>query len=189
MSSVWWDRIGGDAGPVEPIPDESDSRMNRATSAIVLGGLVAGGCDLVYTVAFCGVQGVAPTHILQSIAGGVLGPNSHQGGWASAILGIALHFVIALTAATIYDLASRKITILLSRAPLCGALSGAVIYFFMRRVVLPLSAAPPFKSTALSSWTDFAVHVFLIGLPIALIVRHYSLPPFQQPQVDRQCTP
>lgn len=143
-------------------------------SAIVLGGLIAGACDLTYAVTFYGVRGVPPIHVPQSIASGVLGPRAYEGGWASAALGLGLHFLIAFSAAAIYYLASRKIGILLSRAPICGGLYGAAIYFFMRYVVLPLSAAPHFKSNALSDWTDFGVHVFLIGLPIALIVRRYT---------------
>ncbi len=174
MSSVWWDRIGADA-EAEGVSEDS-ARANRATAAIMIGGLVAGTCDLAYVLTFYGVQGVAPTHILQTIASGLLGTNAYEGGWASALLGLALHFLIALAAATLYYLASRKLTVLLSWAPLGGALYGAAIYFFMRRVVLPLSAVPDFTASTLADATDFASHVFLIGLPIALIVRRYGSP-------------
>ena len=111
--------------------------------AIGLGGLIAGTCDLTYAMVFYGAQGIKPIRILQSIATGLIGTDSYEGGWTSASLGIALHFLIAFTAATVYYLASRKIKVLLSWAAVCGALYGAAIYFFMRWVVLPLSAAPP----------------------------------------------
>src|SRR5262249_12869792 len=119
-------------------------------------------------------HGVKAIRIPQSIASGLLGMASYQKGWISASLGIALHFFIAFSAATIYYLASRRLPILLRAVGICGPLYGAAIFFFMRRIVLPLSAAPHFKSDPLANWTDFAVHVFLIGLPIAVLARRFG---------------
>jgi uncharacterized membrane protein YagU involved in acid resistance len=48
----------------------------------------------------------------------------------------------ALGAATVYYLAGRKLTFLVSRAVLCGLIYGVLVYLFMHIVVLPLSAAP-----------------------------------------------
>jgi hypothetical protein len=100
-----------------------------------------------------------------------------------ASLGVAPHFFIAFSAAAIYYLASRKLRILLRAAPICGMLYGAAIFLSMRWVVLPLSAAPHFKSTPFANWTDFAVHIFLIGLPIALMARRYGSQDFG-PEVE-----
>ncbi|MBA3651080.1 MAG: hypothetical protein H0W66_06295 [Chthoniobacterales bacterium] len=163
----------------------ADAKTNRALTPILLGGLVAGTCDLVYAVSFYGLQGVPPARILQSVASGLLGIDSYRGGWASAVLGLALHFLIAFGAAAFYYLASRKMTVLISRAPLFGALYGAAIFFFLRKVVLPLSAAPPFQWTALAAGTDLAVHILFIGLPIALLVRRYGAKVEQPPLGSR----
>lgn len=54
---------------------------------------------------------------------------------------------------------------------LWGPLFGIAIFLVMRYIVLPLSAAPPFRSTPLSAMCDFFVHLFGIGLPIAWIAR------------------
>jgi hypothetical protein len=105
---------------------------------------------------------------------------SYEHGWLSAALGVALHFFIAFSAAAIYYLASRKLKILLRAAPVCGMMYGAAIFLCMRWIVLPLSAAPHFKSTPLGFWTDFASHVFFVGLPIALLARRYSAQDFDQ---------
>jgi hypothetical protein len=180
MRAEWWDKINPDAEPDQFITDDSNPSAPRPALAIVLGGLIAGVCDLTYAITFYAAEGVKAIRIPQSIASGLLGRDSYQGGWASAAIGIGLHFLIAFSAAAIYYLASRKISFLLRWASVCGPLYGAAIYFFMRRVVLPLSAAPHFESTALSDWADFGVHVFLIGLPIALLARHYSSPPRAQ---------
>lgn len=174
MRTEWWEKIQVDAERDAPSREDSSSPKHPAFFAIVLGGLIAGACDLTYAISFYAAQGVKPIRIPQSIASGLLGMNSYKGGWATGSLGIALHFFTAFSAAAIYYFASRKITVLVRWAPICGALYGAAIYFFMRWVVVPLSAAPHFKSTALSDWTDFGVHVFLIGLPIALLARYYG---------------
>lgn len=174
MSSAWWDRIPAHSSPDELVPVDSDAKPNRALTPIILGGLVAGVCGLAYALTFYGLQGVKPARILQSIASGILGIDSYRSGWSSATLGFALHFLIAFGAASLYYLASRKMTVLISRAPLFGALYGAAIFFFLRKVVLPLLAAPPLPWTEIAAGMDLAVHILFIGLPIALLVRRYG---------------
>jgi hypothetical protein len=108
---------------------------------------------------------------LQSVASGLLGRGALDGGWATAALGVALHFTIALGAATVYYLASRRIALMVQRPVLSGLLFGALVYLCMSRVVVPLSAAP-FRIPL--TLLDLAVHMFFIGLPIALAVRRYG---------------
>src|SRR5262249_5183249 len=147
----------------------------RSALAIGLGGLIAGACDLTYAITFhYFANGINPNRVPQSIASGLLGMSSYEKGWLSVCLGVGLHFFIAFSAATIYYLASRELTMLLRAGAVCGMLYGAAMFLFMRWVVLPLSAAPHFKSRPLASWTDFAVHVFLIGLPIVLMTCRYG---------------
>lgn len=146
----------------------------RPATAIVVGGLIGGGFDLAFALIFYGFRGVAPIRVMQSIASGLLGMESFKGGWPTAILGVGCHFVIALGAATVFYLASRKLRFMTELAVLSGILFGACIYAFMHLVVLPLSAAPRFKHTTASVLSDFAVHIFLIGPSIALAARRYA---------------
>jgi len=142
--------------------------------AILWGGLIAGALDLTYALTFYGAQGVKPIRIPQSIASGLLGVNSFKGGFATAALGVALQFIIALGAASFYYAASRKLTVLTRQAVVCGLLYGGAFYFFMHWVVLPLSAAPEFKHSTVSIVSDFIAHMFFVGLSISLAVRRYS---------------
>jgi uncharacterized membrane protein YagU involved in acid resistance len=119
---------------------------------------------------------VSPLRILQSIASGLLGAASYEGGLGTAALGLALHFVIALGAAFVYYAASRKLKFMVRRAVIvCGLLYGIAVYLFMNSVVLPLSAFPhkiwPRPDVVL---TGLVVHMLCVGLPIALTVRRYS---------------
>jgi len=144
----------------------------RPVPAIAVGGLIVGAVDLLYAIAVYTPS--RPILVPQTIASGVLGPKSYQGGMQSAVLGVVLHFVIALGAATVYYLASRKLTFLVSRAVLCGLTYGAMVYAFMHVVVLPLSAVPKGDTPLVYQAFEFVEHWFCVGLPIALSVRHYS---------------
>ena len=144
----------------------------RSFSAIFVGGLVVGAVDLLYAIAVYSPH--HPILVPQTIASGVLGPKSYQGGVPAALLGVVLQFVIALGAATVYYLASRKLTYLVTRAVLCGLIYGALVYVFMHVIVLPLSAVPKGNTPLVYKVFEFVEHWFAVGLPIALSVRHYS---------------
>jgi uncharacterized membrane protein YagU involved in acid resistance len=144
----------------------------RLLPAIVVGGLIVGVLDLTYAILVYSPH--KPILIPQTIASGLLGTNSYQGGVATAVLGVILHFLIALGAATVYCLASRKLTILLSHTIVCGLLYGALVYLFMHLVVLPLSAAPHRHVPFVYKACEFVWHWLGVGLPIALSARHYS---------------
>jgi hypothetical protein len=52
----------------------------------------------------------------------------------------------------------------------CGLAFGVAVYFFMKDVVVALSAARPIRFT----WTAMIGHALLVGLPIALVAaRHH----------------
>jgi len=144
----------------------------RPFPAIVVGGLIVGALDLAYAIAVYSPR--QPILIPQTIASGILGLKSYSGGTETAMLGVVLHFAIALGAATVYYLASRKLTFLVSRAVLCGLIYGALVYLFMHIVVLPLSAAPKGNTRFVYMAFEFVEDWFCAGLPIALSVRHYS---------------
>jgi uncharacterized membrane protein YagU involved in acid resistance len=149
---------------------------SRALRAILPGGLIAGTLDITYACVFSYLRrGIRPVVILQSVAAGALGPSAFTGGAKVAVLGLAFHFLIATTAAAIYYFASRKLRFMITRAVICGIVYGLCVYGFMNFVVLPLSANPPKWPYPWPSIVGgLLIHMFGIGLPIALITRKYS---------------
>ena len=147
-------------------------RRLSALSAILIGGAIAGALDITYAIGFSALRGVPPIRILQSVASGLLGAPAFHGGWPTAALGLLLHFCIALLWATIFYFASRAIPFLTRHPVISGLFYGFLIYALMNLVVLPLSAFPR-KVTfpLLVLITGILVHMFCIGLPIALAVR------------------
>src|SRR3954470_4275603 len=146
-------------------------RTSHALRAIVAGGLIGGTLDILYASIMTVLAGSTPDRMLKSIAAGLLGRGVMERGWGCAALGLALHFTIALTAATTYYLISRKFTFLITRAVWCGPLFGALVYLVMNRVVLPVSALHARPQMRLPG---FLAVTFLIGWPIALCVRHFA---------------
>src|SRR5439155_3600292 len=144
----------------------------RPFLAICVGGLIVGVLDLTYAILVYSPK--APIRIPQTIASGVLGAKSYSGGAQTAVLGVVLHFVIAFGAAIVYYLASRKLTFLVHRAVLSGLIYGALVYFFMHQIVLPLSAVAHGQMPFIYKAFEFVEHWFFVGLPIALSVRRYS---------------
>jgi hypothetical protein len=139
---------------------------------VLLGGLAAGALDIAFACLFWAVKaGVSATRIFQSVAAGLLGEASFAGGSATAVLGLALHFFIALSMAAAYWLASRRLPLLHERPWLCGAAYGLLLYAVMNWVVVPLSAAGPGSRDPLWVTLGILVHMFLIGVPIALASR------------------
>ncbi len=146
---------------VPPRVAPSTDGVSRAWPALVWGGLAAGIGDSLLALSLYRVPLVV---IYQSVASGLLGRGAYQGGLATAALGMFLHFFIATTAAAVYVGASRKLPLLLRQPAPCGLGFGTAVYFFMKYVVLPLSAVArltPFEPAAMIG------HAFLVGLPIA----------------------
>jgi len=148
--------------------------MANPTKAIVSAGAICGIMDISAALVVCGTMGAKRLRLLQGIAGGVLGPRSYTGGIATALLGLALHFVIAFGAATVFFIASRGIRFLLDHAVVSGALYGIAVYFFMQRVVIPLSRANRNAFSLKFMIIGIIIHIFCVGLPIALSVRKHS---------------
>jgi len=134
---------------------------------------VVGTLDILDAFIFFGVRaGVKPQRILHSIAAGVLGrEKAIAGGWATAALGLLLHFVIATTIVAVFVFASRRMGWLVRAPFLTGPLYGIAVWCAMNFVVLPLSAAgaPVFRTPVLIN--GLLIHMFGVGLPTALFAR------------------
>jgi len=151
-----------------------DAKRQRPLLAIFLGGFLAGVGDITQAFIGFGLLGAKPFRILQSIAGGIFGRRTFEMGWTSASIGLACHFTIALTAAIVFYVASRKLRFMTERPVIFGLLYGEMVFLFMYFVVLPLSAVGFPKFNIATYITGPIGHPLLVGLPIALCVRRFA---------------
>jgi hypothetical protein len=144
-----------------------------AFRAILSAGLVVGVLDISSACLIWWQRGAGLQRGLQGIAAGLLGANSYDGELVTAGVGLALHFFVAFVVVSIFYLASRKIEFLTVHPIVSGVLYGIGAYMVMYWFVLP-TAFPTFRHWLWNELLAVAIHISLIGLPCALIVRRYS---------------
>ncbi|HEY0332773.1 MAG TPA: hypothetical protein VGC74_03560 [Stenotrophomonas sp.] len=145
------------------------ARLSRR-GAILAGGAVGGALDLAFALGLAASHGVAPERVLRTIASGLLGQAAFEGSPAVAWLGVACHFALSLGWAGLFCAMALRWPVLLRRPWVSGPLFGVLVFLGMRLVVLPLSAFPrPVSFPPLSSALDLLSHMFLFGLPIAVL--------------------
>src|SRR5437899_11920215 len=111
---------------------------SRAFRAIASAGLIAGILDITSAFVIAELKGTGSIRMLQGIASGLLGQQSFEGAMATAGLGLAIHFLIAFTAAAVFYAASRKFSSLTQHAVVSGSLYGIAVYAFMYCIVVRL---------------------------------------------------
>jgi uncharacterized membrane protein YagU involved in acid resistance len=153
--------------------------MPRALRTILTAGLIAGVLDIGYVFLVYGIwRGANSLKILQGIAGALIGREAAtEGGLATAALGLAIHFCIALGVTAVFYALSRKLRFLVERPWVAGPLFGAAVWLVMQLVVLPLTAAPPKSFPPPQWWVVFIAHLVCVGLPIAVVVRRMEARP------------
>lgn len=160
-------------------------RSIRLPKAILYGWLICGTLDI--TSAFLDAQGqlgIGPQRLLQGVAGALLGPAAFEQGWASAALGLVMHYSVAFTWTALFYGLSRRFPGLLRWPVVSGLIYGALVFLVMFRGVIPLTIelrslylTTPFNHT----WpklraVQFYIHLVCIGVPIALAVRRWGQP-------------
>jgi uncharacterized membrane protein YagU involved in acid resistance len=149
---------------------------SSAFLAIFWGGLACGVLDITQAfIAFRLQSGLRPHQVLQSVASGLLGKASFQGGPKTAVLGFFAHFFIAFSWAAIYYVASRRLMFLTESPVISGLLYGEFVWLVMTFVVLPLSAIHRWPVWNVAQIITGPIgHTVLVGLPIALAVKRFS---------------
>jgi uncharacterized membrane protein YagU involved in acid resistance len=146
----------------------------RAFETIVVGGAIAGVLDGLDAVLYYNwASGVAPSRLFQHIASGLLGAKAFSGGWYTTVLGVALHFTVAIGAAAVFYAACRAIPALAKWPWISGPVFGLGVYVVMHYVVVPMSAVAARKAPmqGLELADQLFSHMFFVGLPIALMAR------------------
>jgi hypothetical protein len=148
-------------------------------AAVLVGVLdITAACIQVYIA-----SGMVPIRLLQGVAGGLLGRSALGGGLATAALGLAMHFTMALTVTTIFYALSRRLPLpqKLSGVVAVGLLYGAAVFAVNNFATAPfmswvrsLYLHTPILFKPPMGWWQLIIHLFCVGLPIALVMHRYS---------------
>jgi hypothetical protein len=144
---------------------EHTAANKNVVLAIAVGAFVGGTVNILWV---CIQEGwVIPLYI----AAGLLGRRAIQGGAGIWVLGLALHYFIASTWATVYYLASRKLPFLTEYPFVSGLNFGVWVQLFMLLVVLPHSGLHGTEPVTLYG---LGVKILAFGLPVAYSVSHFA---------------
>ena len=117
---------------------------------------------------------VSPIIVLQFIASGLIGDPSFEGGILTALLGLVLHYFIALAWTFIYFYFISKINFTAKYKYSSGLLYGIFIWLIMNLVVVPLSNTPVLHLDSVQKLIGISFIIFLIGLPISIMYHKYN---------------
>jgi len=141
----------------------------------VVGGLITGALHVIIQAFGMFVLIVKASTFMvgmQYVASGLLGDAAYAGGFATALLGFILEFVMTIIIAGIFIFSASRIPLLQKNAIVGSLLYGIGVFIVMNFVVLPLSGAqilpPP------PTWFLIEIvleHILLIGLPLGILVR------------------
>jgi hypothetical protein len=145
-----------------------------AARTIATAGIVCGVLDIAYVFVVFGWRDGRAARILQGIAVSLLGPAATTGGTATAVFGLAVHFGVALSAAALFYLLSRRARVFLTQPWIAGALYGVAFYVLMNLVVLRLTRLPPAPFPPSGWGWVLAAHVLCVGWPIAWVTRRLA---------------
>jgi hypothetical protein len=120
--------------------------------------------------------------VWQHVASALLGPESFNGGYATAALGVFLHFTVAACIVAVYLIARRWVPTLRQKTLLCGIAFGVLAFFVMTLVVVPLTriGRQPLVWSAFTI-AGLLVHAFLLGPAAAYFAGRASWGPGQTP--------
>jgi hypothetical protein len=161
--------------------DATDERRS-ARRAILWAWMLCAILDISSAVIISIVYGSNPYRMLQGIAYAVLGPQALEMGIATALMGLAMHFSVALTATLIFYRASRRIPAMVEYPVISGIVFGIFWLLVMYRGVIPLLAflRPLYLANAPKRplpplWPlPILVHMTCVGLPISLAIARFG---------------
>lgn len=138
---------------------------------IAVATLVAGTLDIAAAIVTTLVHGKSVMRMLQGVASGPFGEWPLSAGWLGAAVGLAVHFAIMAAMAAAFVVAAPRLPRLHALRLAYGSAYGALLYLIMYWVVLPLRWPSAGGSTGgtVSVLLPLAIHILLVGIPIALI--------------------
>ena len=150
-----------------------DVRRSPAWLQVLLGGLLVAIGDTIFAATlWFGWSVPGLVKLFQTIAVGVLGKASYDGGVGAAWLGAGLHLFMATMFVVVYTLASQRVPALLRRPFVHGPLYGVLLYVVMNFVVMPLSRVDAHPTLQHPDWIVLSILAHMVfGVVCVLFAR------------------
>lgn len=145
--------------------------------AIISAALIVGTADILMACLIAWVRNNAsPETVLKFIASGLIGRQAFRGGFEAVLLGLVLHYFIALGFTALLFVIYPSLKWVHRNKIIGGVLYGILVWLVMNQVVVPLSATPAIKNEPGNMIISMLVLVIAIGLPLVFLAgRFYEL--------------
>lgn len=146
--------------------------MKRIVVAGVLTGVIDGLFSSVLSAVF---YGSTVTRLFQGVAATLLGPTAVDGGVRTALIGVAMHFGVALGWSAVFAFLVSQFewlrrTLAASGGPIrIASLYGPLIWMTMSLVIIPQLTGRP-ASITYRWWVQFFGHIPFVALPIVTVI-------------------
>lgn len=136
-------------------------------------GLIAGTLDaLAASIQFYLRTGNSPAGVWRYVASALLGPSARTGGSGTVVVGLLMHFGIAMGWTILFFAAASRWRTLRAHPWVVGPLYGVFVWAMMTRVLVPLTRiGPPGPFNLSQAAMAAAIIVVCVGTPIALGAR------------------
>ncbi len=142
-------------------------------------GLIAGTLDITAACIHAYIRnGTTPVQVLKGVASGAVDPTTFSSGILLAILGLIVHFIIALSFTFFFFILAKQIPSLVKYPVPIAILYGIFVWSAMRFLILPyLSRITPKpivgKEAIINAIIGAVILMICIGLPNVLLARKY----------------
>jgi uncharacterized membrane protein YagU involved in acid resistance len=103
-------------------------------------------------------------------ASNAMGRAAFFGGVPTALLGLAMHFVVSIAWAALYVTAALRYRVLRERPVLAGFAFGLIVMGVMKYLIVPLGHAHQGAFNPAQYANQILAHTVAFGIPVALIV-------------------
>lgn len=154
--------------------------MRRSFFASALtAGLIAGTLDIIAACVNAYIKSeTAPMQVLKGVASGAFDPKTFSNGTLLAVLGLLIHFFIAISFTFFFFFLAKQFPSLINYPIPIGILYGIFVWASMRFIILPyisrLNPKPIVGKEAITNAVIAAgIIVICVGIPVALLARRY----------------
>jgi len=133
-------------------------------------GLLVGSLDILVAMALSIIRDSAPLQMLRHIASALFGPEAFQPGIFHPLMGLALHYLIAMIWTVLFHWAHTRFKFPHKDWVWRGVGYGILVWTAMTFLVLPLSRLPAPNPAPGRALIGIVVLVLCLGLPLA---RHF----------------
>ena len=147
----------------------SDQSKPTFVNAVLTTGAIAGTLDIISACISAYIQrGMSPERLLQFVASGLFGTDAFTGGVVMAIIGLVMHFMIAISWTLLFFILYPRLRFLRKNNIATGIGYGAFVWVIMNLVILPVTNIPKSSFNLKSALIGMVILMLMIGIPNAV---------------------